>query len=222
MPASWPTSVKTFTSRTDTTDVIYAAHVNDLQDEVNAIETSLGVGVKGGQTDVNTRIGLLESGKAATSHTHDHGTGLTGLADDDHPQYLLKAGGTMTGDSNFADFTIQRPLLRDWAETLSVIATSTGTRDLDYTVANVWDVTLSAACTFTFSNWPASGRSGTLTLILRNGGTAYAATWPAAVKWAGGTAPTLSGINKADIITFVSLNGGTTVAGTLIQDFASL
>ena len=34
---SFPTSVKTFTSK-NTGDVIQAAHVNDLQDEVNAIE----------------------------------------------------------------------------------------------------------------------------------------------------------------------------------------
>jgi hypothetical protein len=35
--ASFPTSVKSFTSK-NTGDVIQAAHVNDLQDEVNAIE----------------------------------------------------------------------------------------------------------------------------------------------------------------------------------------
>src|SRR5438093_12834557 len=40
MPASFPTSAKTFTSR-NSGDVIQPAHVNDLQDEVNAIETGL-------------------------------------------------------------------------------------------------------------------------------------------------------------------------------------
>ena len=33
---------------------------------------------------------------ATAGHTHDHGT-LTGLGDDDHPQYMQKAGGAFTG-----------------------------------------------------------------------------------------------------------------------------
>jgi hypothetical protein len=37
--ASFPNSVKTFTTRTNLTDKVDAGHVNDLQDEVNAIET---------------------------------------------------------------------------------------------------------------------------------------------------------------------------------------
>jgi hypothetical protein len=44
MPASYPTSVKTFVSR-NAGDVIQPAHVNDLQDEVNAIETGLKAGL---------------------------------------------------------------------------------------------------------------------------------------------------------------------------------
>jgi len=40
MAASYPTSVKTFSTKA-TNDVIQAAHVNDLQDEVTAIETGL-------------------------------------------------------------------------------------------------------------------------------------------------------------------------------------
>lgn len=40
MPASYPTSVKSFTTKS-TNDVIEAAHVNDLQDEVNAVESDI-------------------------------------------------------------------------------------------------------------------------------------------------------------------------------------
>lgn len=42
MAASFPTSIKSFTSKTDGVDTIAASHVNDLQDEVTAIETALG------------------------------------------------------------------------------------------------------------------------------------------------------------------------------------
>jgi hypothetical protein len=40
MPASYPTNVKTFTTR-NSGDAIQPSHVNDLQDEVTAIETDL-------------------------------------------------------------------------------------------------------------------------------------------------------------------------------------
>jgi hypothetical protein len=43
MPASYPTSVKTFTNRQDLRDLVVAADVNIIYDEVTAIETELGV-----------------------------------------------------------------------------------------------------------------------------------------------------------------------------------
>lgn len=48
MTALYPASIKTFTNRVDFTDTILAAHVNDLQDEVNAIESNLGTYIKTG------------------------------------------------------------------------------------------------------------------------------------------------------------------------------
>ena len=44
MPASYPTSAKTFTTK-NTTDTIQAAHVNDLQSEVTAVEQDLIAGL---------------------------------------------------------------------------------------------------------------------------------------------------------------------------------
>lgn len=41
-------------------------------------------------------LDATDVGAAPTSHSHDHGT-MTGLGDDDHPQYVLSAGDTMTG-----------------------------------------------------------------------------------------------------------------------------
>jgi hypothetical protein len=41
MTASYPTSVKAFTTKADGTTPIEASHINDLQDEVVAIETQL-------------------------------------------------------------------------------------------------------------------------------------------------------------------------------------
>jgi hypothetical protein len=47
MPASFPSAAKTFTSRA-AGQVIASAHLNDLQDEVNAVETDLVAGKVGG------------------------------------------------------------------------------------------------------------------------------------------------------------------------------
>lgn len=48
MTASYPSSVKSFTTKVDFTDTVLAAHVNDLQDEVNSIESTLGSSIKTG------------------------------------------------------------------------------------------------------------------------------------------------------------------------------
>jgi hypothetical protein len=42
MPVSFPSSIVSFTTKNNTTDVIYAEHINSLQDEVMAIESVLG------------------------------------------------------------------------------------------------------------------------------------------------------------------------------------
>lgn len=41
MPASYPTSPKSFTTKTNTIDVVDASHMNTVQDEITAIETDL-------------------------------------------------------------------------------------------------------------------------------------------------------------------------------------
>lgn len=48
MAASYPGSVKSFSSKVDFSDTVLALHVNDLQDEVNSIEANLGTSIKTG------------------------------------------------------------------------------------------------------------------------------------------------------------------------------
>jgi hypothetical protein len=45
MAASFPTSIKEFTTKEDAVTDVLAAHVNDLQAEVVAVETALGAGM---------------------------------------------------------------------------------------------------------------------------------------------------------------------------------
>jgi hypothetical protein len=42
--ASFPSSLVTYTAHADFTEVILAAHVNSLQDEMTAVQTTLGYG----------------------------------------------------------------------------------------------------------------------------------------------------------------------------------
>ena len=46
MPASYPSSVRSFTTKVDFADTVLAEHVNSLQDEVNSLEANLGTFIR--------------------------------------------------------------------------------------------------------------------------------------------------------------------------------
>ena len=48
MTASYPATVKSFTTKVDFTDTVLAEHVNSLQDEVNSLQSNLGTYIKTG------------------------------------------------------------------------------------------------------------------------------------------------------------------------------
>lgn len=116
---------------------------------------------------------------------------------------------------NMDDKVLQMPVLKDYGETL-VTANSSTAYTADLTAGNVFKITMTGNCTFTFSNPPASGTAGSFTLILIQDGTgSRTATWPAAVKWASATAPTLTttATTGTDILTFITTDAGTTWYG---------
>jgi hypothetical protein len=124
-------------------------------------------------------------------------------------------GLTLGGTANLQDNTLQRPTLRDYGETRTAPTISTGTLTLNLENGNVFEVSLNAnVTTLTISNPPASGTAGSFTLKLQADGTARTITWGAAVKWPGGTAPTLTSTNnKVDVLVFVTMDAGTTWYG---------
>lgn len=87
-------------------------------------------------------------------------------------------------------------------ETLTTANTGTA-----YTVANtaasILDLTLTGNCVLTFPT-PAAG--GQFTLLLKQDATgSRTVTWPSTVRWAGGTAPTLTATaGRTDVVTFLS------------------
>ena len=124
---------------------------------------------------------------------------------------LPLSGGTLTGAVNAGDQIISKAVFKDVGETLATNGTSGSTATIDLEDGNFHKVTLTANCTFTFSNPPASGTAGSFTLFLVQDGTgSRTVTWPTSVDWAAATAPTLTTTAAAvDVLTFITLDGGT-------------
>ena len=116
----------------------------------------------------------------------------------------------------FDNTYFSKAMMKDYSETTNAIGATSASQAIDLEDGNVVTATLSVATTtFTFSNPIASDDCTSFTLILTQDGTgSRAVTWPGAVDWAGGTAPTLTTTAAAvDIITFVTVNAGTTWYG---------
>ena len=117
--------------------------------------------------------------------------GEDGALDESWTENCLKlSGGTLTGAV---------------AESLAKVTGEAVTLDLKAANNFTHNVTANTAFTVTAN----TGNSFQLgTLVLTNGG-AFTVTWPSSFKWADGAPPSLmeSGI---DVITFFTINGGTT------------
>jgi hypothetical protein len=110
---------------------------------------------------------------------------------------------TLGGGIACVDEVIGRPRFTDYAETKQAM----GANSVDLTLGNVQTYTLSGNQTLTFDNPSGTGNSCSFTLLVTNGGSATL-TWPGAVDWAGGSAPSLTS-SGVDILTFMTIDGGT-------------
>jgi hypothetical protein len=85
---------------------------------------------------------------------------------------------------------------------------------IDVRLGAVFTKTISAATTFSVTGVPSSGKVGSFILELTNGGSS-AITWWGGIRWAGGTAPSLTSAG-VDILGFYTFNGGTTWNGLVM------
>lgn len=101
------------------------------------------------------------------------------------------------------------------------VAASGAAQTIDCSIANIFDLTLTATCTLTITNPPPV--EGSIVLILRQGGSgSYTVTWPGSVSWqnpatgaSGGSAPTLwTAVGAMDVVVLTTLDGGTTWGGS--------
>jgi len=158
----------------------------------------------GGTTGLTAATGRtsLGLGTAATSAATAFETADTDISKTDVAE-------TRTASINMADNVLQKPELKDYAETVNAIGSiGGGTQDINLELGNVVTATVdTSTTTFTFSGMPATGKGGAFTLILTNGAS-QTVNFPLTVDWAAGTAPTLTTAG-IDVLTFTTVDGGT-------------
>ena len=152
-------------------------------------------------------IGGLSAGDGCTFNAHVNFTSSI----DVESGINVTGGSTFGSPVNFQDNQVERPKFKDYAETVNAIGTVNSNTAVDFSAGNVQTVTIGGNCEFSFSNPPASGAAGTITLIITNGG-AHTTTFASAVKFPGGVAPTLTS-SGVDIVSFLTTDGGTNIYG---------
>lgn len=131
--------------------------------------------------------------------------------------------GTRTINQDYADKLLSKPILVDYAEEANTVSSSSGTLTLDITTGNHFYTTLTEdVTTLTLSNPSPTGNKCAVVLEVTQDSTARTITFPASVKWANGTAPTISTASGAiDEIVLTTRDAGSTwLATTRGQAFA--
>jgi len=157
----------------------------------------LAKGGTGAGTAANARINLLPSYTGNGSKFLALNSGATDV------QWVSGGDVTLTGTQTLTNKTIEAGTFTNgYTEEVATANTSTA-YTIDLANGSVQILTLTGNCTFTFPTATA-GRS--FILILKQDGTgSRTATWPAAVKWPAGTAPTItSTASKADKYVFTA------------------
>ncbi len=145
-------------------------------------------------------------------------TGNVGIPDN---AFLAEGSVPATGNFAWGDFVISRAKFKDTSLTLTTPSSSSGTLELDMEDGNVFEVTLTEdVTTLTLSNFPASGKAGSMIFIAKQDGTGgWDITWPAAVKWEQDTGLSpgqTTDPNAVDIYMLMSTDAGTVVYGFIL------
>jgi hypothetical protein len=123
---------------------------------------------------------------------------------------------TSTSTSTLTNKTINNGTLESYQEKVQVVGTvSTSTHNIDLSQANIFDITLGANVTFTFTNPPASNFSKPATIILRQDSAGNRLATFTNARYTDGVLPQLStGANQIDVLSYFTVNGGSFWFGT--------
>jgi hypothetical protein len=130
MAAVYPNTVKSFTTKTDFTDLILAEHVNTLQDEVRTLEATIGTNPA---TPTNF-VGTFSKTTSVYSTLKDRIANLEyGVVGDVHTQYIHNTGGDTIQPTNatgvaltLQGFTSQTADLLQFKDSLGTIVSRVG------------------------------------------------------------------------------------------------
>lgn len=210
MSTNFPTSLDSWTAKTDGVDYPQAAHINNLQDAVDALETKVGINSSGVTSTLDYKVTQLESGRALKTTTITAGTGLSGGGDLSTNRTISLANTAVSAASygsatQVGTFTVDAQGRLTAAGNTTVTPawasiTSTPTTRAGYGITDVPTVT-------------GTGASGTWGIsISGNAATATSATTASAVAWSGITSKptTRAGYGITDVPT----TSGTDASGT--------
>lgn len=113
--------------------------------------------------------------------------------------------------------TLESKTFQSYAEKVETVGSiGTSTYNMDLSLANIFDITLGTDVTITFTNPVSSGYSKPVTIIVRQPSSSPGKTLTVTnALYTDGTAPILStGANDIDVLTYWSIDGGTTYFGT--------
>jgi len=177
--------------------------IDDLLDGTTAIAPNLTAGSweVGGVAVTSTaaELNLLDGATVSTAEINYLDITTLGTSE---------ASKVVTADANGDVVAAAEFRAVSYNETLGTITSS----NLDLETGNVFNDSISANTTYTFSNPPASGTAFGFTLKVTVSGT-RTITWPASVDWAGGEAPEAPASGETDVFAFYTTDGGTTYYG---------
>lgn len=166
-----------------------------------------------------TDAGGYFAGSDIETILQDIGANYAKLADNED----ISGDWTVSGSINFQDNVLKRAMMQDVAWLNQALSSSGGTLTVNLENGNSVTTTLTENTTIAISNPVASDDHTQVIFKITqdSGGGAYTVTWPAAVIWGGGSAPTMSTGNGAeDIYVLKTWDGGTTWYGDYAQAYA--
>jgi len=214
--SSWQTASGTTYTAGDGLDLTGTAFSTDLKSngglEIDSTELAVAQGIS--QYDVaQFTTGVVDNDFLRIATTSVEGRSASEVLSD--IAALPLAGGTMSGETIFADQLATRPKMKDYSEAVNAIGSVSAAFDIDLEDGNVQSLTITSG-TFNIGLTNAlASNSNSITLI----GTNLGAGTPSfvsgahggggnAVKWPGGTGPTYTA-SGTDILTFTTFDGGT-------------
>jgi len=131
-------------------------------------------------------------------------------------QYLT-SNNTIITPNIAVSGTISTPRFRAYTEAVNVVTSITSsTYNIDLSQGNIFDLTVNNNITFTFTNPPPAGAMMTSTVIIRQDGVGSRLCTFTNSRYTDNDVPALTTLpNKADVLTFFTVSGGTIYFGSL-------